>query len=164
VCEVPSLSDAIREAAARLLPQVEQPSRYVGCEWNAIDPARTAQPYRAVLAYPDVYDVGMANQAIQILYATLNALEGVTCERVFVPWKDMADAMRRAGVPLYALESFDPVREFDLLGITLPHELCYTRMCWSCSTSRASRCVRKTVAHRILSSSAAVRARTTLSR
>ncbi|MCL4078967.1 TIGR03960 family B12-binding radical SAM protein [Coriobacteriia bacterium Es71-Z0120] len=122
------MSDAVREAVERLLPGVEQPSRYVGCEWNAIDRRATAQPYRAVLAYPDVYDVGMANQAIQILYAMLNALEGVACERVFVPWKDMADALRSAGVALYALESFDPVNEFDLVGITLPHELAYTNV------------------------------------
>lgn len=122
------MSDAIREMVERLLPDVEQPSRYVGCEWNAINPEATVQQYRAVLAYPDVYDVGMANQAIQILYATLNAIEGVACERVFVPWKDMADRLRSSEVPLCALESFDPVRDLDLVGITLPHELTYTNV------------------------------------
>ncbi|MCX8006783.1 MAG: radical SAM protein [Coriobacteriia bacterium] len=113
---------------AALLSRVEQPSRYVDCEWNAVSPPDDGVRYRAVLAYPDVYDVGMANQAIQILYARLNAASGVACERVFVPWKDMATAMREAAVPLYALESFDPVREFDLLGITLPHELTYANV------------------------------------
>jgi len=89
---------------------------------------RPAATYRAVLAYPDVYDVGMSNQAIQILYDALNAVDGVGCERTFVPWKDMADAMRGADVPLYALESCDPVRDFDLIGITLPYELTYANI------------------------------------
>lgn len=122
------MSEAVREAVARLLPRVEQPSRYVDCEWNAVDARAARASYRAAIAYPDVYDVGMANQAIQILYAALNAVDGVSCERVFVPWKDMADALREAGVPLYALESHDPVREFDMVGITLPHELAYTNV------------------------------------
>ncbi len=85
--------------------------------------------FRVVLAYPDVYDVGMANQAIQILYAALNDMEGVSCERTFVPWKDMADALRRRGAPLLALESLDPVAAFDIIGVTLPHELTYTNVC-----------------------------------
>lgn len=122
------MADGVREAVLGLLAGVEQPSRYVDREWNAVRPADSRAAYRAVLAYPDVYDVGMANQALQILYARLNALDWVTCERVFVPWADMADAMREASIPLYALESFDPVKRFDLVGITLPHELAYTNV------------------------------------
>ncbi|MDI6712202.1 MAG: TIGR03960 family B12-binding radical SAM protein [Anaerosomatales bacterium] len=125
------MADQVRDAVVPLLPGVERPSRYVDGEWNAAlteKAGKRAAGYRAVLAYPDVYDVGMANQAVQILYARLNALDWATCERVFVPWTDMADAMRRESVPLYALESFDPVREFDLVGITLPHELTYTNV------------------------------------
>lgn len=122
------MAERVRHAVLPLLPEVERPSRYVDGEWNAVRAPEGAAVYRAVLAYPDVYDVGMANQAVQILYARLNALEWAECERVFVPWTDMADAMRRESVPLYALESFDPVRDFDLVGITLPHELTYTNV------------------------------------
>lgn len=120
------MSKALYATVERLLGGVEQPARYVDREWGAT--ARSDAAYRAVLAYPDVYDVGMANQAIQILYDRLNALDGVGCERTFVPWKDMADAMRGADVPLYALESFDPVTDFDLLGITIPYELTYSNI------------------------------------
>ncbi|MCE5203685.1 MAG: TIGR03960 family B12-binding radical SAM protein [Actinomycetia bacterium] len=120
------MSDTLRARVERLLAGVEQPSRYIDCEWGARE--RPAATYRAVLAYPDVYDVGMSNQAIQILYDALNAMDGVGCERTFVPWKDMADAMRGADMPLYALESCDPVRDFDLIGITLPYELTYANI------------------------------------
>lgn len=122
------MSEALRDAVLPLLSGVEQPSRYVDREWNAVAVTAAAPAYRAVLAYPDVYDVGMANQALQILYARLNALGWVRCERVFVPWPDMAAALRVAAIPLYALESFDPVKGFDFLGITLPHELTYTNV------------------------------------
>jgi radical SAM family uncharacterized protein len=81
-----------------------------------------------VLLYPDTYELGMANQALAILYARLNALEGVAAERAFVPWVDMASAMREADVPLFTLESCMPVTECDLLGITLPYELTYTNV------------------------------------
>ncbi|MHB8924664.1 MAG: TIGR03960 family B12-binding radical SAM protein [Coriobacteriia bacterium] len=120
------MSNALYASVERLLGGVEQPARYIDREWGARE--RHDSAYRAVLAYPDVYDVGMANQAIQILYDRLNALDGVGCERTFVPWKDMADAMRGAGVPLYALESFDPVADFHLLGITIPYELTYSNI------------------------------------
>ncbi|PKQ36980.1 MAG: B12-binding domain-containing radical SAM protein [Actinobacteria bacterium HGW-Actinobacteria-1] len=105
-----------------LLAGVERPVRYIDSEWGA---SHTDASYRVALVYPDVYEIGMANQALQILYGRFGALEDVTPERVFVPWKDMADAMRAADVPLFTLESCRPVAECDLVGITLPYELTY---------------------------------------
>ena len=105
-----------------LLTGIERPVRYINSEWGS---SHADEPYKVALVYPDVYEIGMANQAIQILYERFNVLQGVSAERVFVPWKDMADAMRSAGVPLFTLESCRPVSECDLLGITLPYELTY---------------------------------------
>jgi radical SAM family uncharacterized protein len=109
-----------------LLSRVERPARYTDREWGAVH--RPDPFYRAALLYPDTYELGMANQALAILYARLNSLDGVAAERVFVPWVDMAAAMREAGVPLFTLESCMPVTECDLLGITLPYELTYTNI------------------------------------
>ncbi len=109
-----------------LLARIERPTRYLDSEWGTRFDDQ--EPYRAALIYPDVYEVGMANQALQILYSVLNAQPAVACDRAFLPWKDMADAMRAAGVPLFGLESCDPLGEFDLVGITLPYELTYTNV------------------------------------
>lgn len=110
-----------------LLARIERPARYIDSEFGVRrDPDA---PYRAALLYPDTYELGMANQALAILYDLLNSAEGVAAERVYVPWKDMSAAMRAAGVPLFTLESVAPVRECDLLGITLPYELTYTNIC-----------------------------------
>lgn len=110
-----------------LLATVERPARYIDSEFGARK--RPDASYRAALLYPDTYELGMANQAIAILYDVLNALESVAAERVFVPARDMAAAMRVADVPLFTLESVAPVRDCQLLGITLPYELTYTNIC-----------------------------------
>lgn len=110
-----------------LLERVERPARYIDREWGAAHDE--AAGYRAVLLYPDCYEVGQANQAIGILYERLNALDDVAAERAFVPWVDMGDLMRAEGVPLFSLESCAPVAGFDLLGITLPYELTFTNIC-----------------------------------
>jgi radical SAM family uncharacterized protein len=109
-----------------LLARVERPARYLDREWAARHVPDAA--YRVALHYPDTYELGMANQAIGILYERLNALEGVAAERVYLPWKDMAAEMRAAGVPLFTLESCLPVASCDLLGITLPYELAYVNV------------------------------------
>jgi len=109
-----------------LLSRVERPARYIDSEWGARH-APDAE-YRVALAYPDTYEIGQANQAIAILYARLNALEGVAAERVFVPWLDMGDLMRESDVPLFTLESCAAVRDVDLFGITLPYELTCTNI------------------------------------
>ncbi len=109
-----------------LLARVERPTRYLDSEWGTRFDRDV--PYRVALVYPDVYEVGMANQALQILYSILNAEPAVACDRAFVPWKDMADAMRTVAVPLFGLESCEPLDSFDLVGITLPYELTYTNV------------------------------------
>jgi len=108
-----------------LLASVERPARYIDHEFGA---QHKSADYRVALIYPDTYEIGQANQAIAILYDRLNAIEGVAAERAFVPWTDMAGAMRETGVPLFTLESCVPVAECDLLGITLPYELTYTNV------------------------------------
>ena len=108
------------------LSAVERPSRYVDREWGAQHGEDAG--YRSVLIYPDTYEIGQANQAIAILYGLLNSFEGVCAERAYLPWLDMIARMREGGVPLFSLESCSPVREFDLVGITVPYELAYSNI------------------------------------
>jgi radical SAM family uncharacterized protein len=110
----------------RLLARIERPVRYIDREWGAVHSSDT--DYRVGLVYPDAYEVGMANQALQILAARLRLLDGVSVERAFVPWVDMTREMRIASVPLFTLESCAPLKECDLVGITLPYELTYTNI------------------------------------
>ena len=107
-----------------LLARVEKPSRYIDHEWGTLSKADA--DYRACLIYPDTYEVGLPNQGIAILYNVLNKQEGISCERGYVPWVDMADAMREAGVPLLSLEGAAPVASFDVVGFHVPHEMACT--------------------------------------
>ena len=109
-----------------LLPRVEKPSRYIDHEWGTL--SKPEARYRACLIYPDVYEVGLPNQGIAILYAALNAQDGISCERGYVPWVDMADLMREAGIPLLSLEGAAPVASFDVVGIHIPHEMAATNV------------------------------------
>jgi len=116
------------ESRARgLLPFVERPGRYLGNEWNAIRKTPRGK-IRVVLAYPDVYEIGMSHLGLRILYDILNREPDVLAERVFAPWGDYERLLRADGLPLLSLESQTPLRRFDILGITLPHELCYTNI------------------------------------
>jgi radical SAM family uncharacterized protein/radical SAM-linked protein len=109
-----------------LLLRAEKPSRYVGAELGAVvkDPDRVR--LRFALAFPDTYEVGMSNLGFRLLYHLLNDRPGIACERVFLPWPDLEGMLREAGLLLFALESRGPVREFDVLGVTLQTELAYT--------------------------------------
>ena len=109
-----------------LLAGVERPARYIDREWGASHCEDAG--YAVALIYPDTYEIGQANQAIAILYNALNALDDTAAERAYLPWVDMSSAMREAGVPLFSLESCRPVREFDLVGITVPYELTLTNV------------------------------------
>ncbi len=109
-----------------LLAQVEHPSRYLDHEWGACDDQRG--PFHACLIYADVYEVGQPNLGLAILYNELNQQEGFSCERAFLPWVDMADLMRERDIPLLSLETSSPVASFDLVGITLAHELVCTNI------------------------------------
>lgn len=112
----------------RILLSVDKPARYIGGEVNAVykDPERVN--IRFVMCFPDVYEIGMSHLGIQILYEMFNRYEDVWCERVYSPWTDLDRIMREEKIPLFALESQDPVREFDFLGITLQYEMCYTNI------------------------------------
>ena len=111
---------------ARLLARVTRPGRYAGGEFNTRVKAG-ARP-RIVLSYPDVYEIGVSNPALQILYSHLNDATPASAERAYCPWPDMADLMRASDVPLWTLETFSPVAECDLWGFTLPHELSYANV------------------------------------
>ncbi len=110
----------------RVLPLVQKPGRYTGGEYGEIkkDPAQT--DLRMALCFPDVYEIGMSNTGMRILYRVLNDIPGVWCERVFAPWFDMREQMRQKRIPLYALESGDPLSEFDAVGFSLGYEMAYT--------------------------------------
>lgn len=110
----------------RILPRVQKPARYTGGEYNQIMKDKTQVELRMALCFPDIYEIGMSNVGTRILYSTINSMSGVWCERVFAPWGDMEDEMRRAGIPLYALESGDPISDFDVLGFSIGYEMAYT--------------------------------------
>ncbi len=118
--------DQIEQILDRVLLQVERPGRYVGGEYNSVVKDWDAASVRVALAFPDLYDLGMSNLGIMILYEQLNKQPDLLAERVFSPWVDMEAVMRAEGLPLYSLETKHPVREFDLLGISLPYEQLYT--------------------------------------
>ncbi|MDR2196748.1 MAG: TIGR03960 family B12-binding radical SAM protein [Coriobacteriales bacterium] len=109
-----------------LLSSVERPSRYIGHEHNAAPAVEDG--YHAALLYPDTYEIGQANQAIAVLYDAIGRLAGCSAERAFLPWVDLAHLMREQHIPLFSLESFAPLATFELLGITLPHELAATNI------------------------------------
>ncbi len=117
--------DRIKE---RILSRVQKPGRYTGGEMNAVVKDKADVEVRFAFCFPDLYEVGMSHLGMKILYSLLNEQEGVWCERVFAPWGDMEEEMRQNGVPLFALESGDPVGEFDMVGFTLQYELSYTNM------------------------------------
>ena len=109
----------------RILPRVQKPARYTGGEYRQIIKDKAEVDLRLAFCFPDIYEIGMSNIGMRILYATMNQMPGVWCERVFAPWGDMEDEMRRAGIPLYALESGDPVSEFDVVAFSLGYEMAY---------------------------------------
>ncbi|MCL6557900.1 MAG: B12-binding domain-containing radical SAM protein, partial [Firmicutes bacterium] len=112
----------------RLLQRVEKPGRYVGGEYNAIRKDWNGIPLRVAFAFPDVYEVGMSHLGLQILYAVVNSRPDTLMERVFAPWPDMEALLRENGIPLFALESGRPVKDFDILAFTLQYELTYTNV------------------------------------
>lgn len=111
-----------------LLPYLEKPSRYLGCEYNVIHKDWDSVSFRAVLAFPDLYEIGMSHHGLQILYHILNRQRDFLAERVYAPDQDLEKLLREKGEPLFALESGRPVGDFDMLGITLPYELCYSNI------------------------------------
>lgn len=111
-----------------LLARVSKPARYTGGEWNSIIKNWDRTAVRIALAYPDVYDIGMSNMGLQILYDILNREDDVVAERVYTPWPDMEAVMRQEGVPLWSLETRRPLRDFDAIGFSLSYEMTYTNV------------------------------------
>ena len=111
-----------------ILLSVQQPARYIGGEVNSVTKVLTPETIRFCMCFPDVYEIGMSHLGIQILYDMFNRREDTYCERVYSPWNDMDKIMREKHIPLFALESQDPVKDFDFLGITLQYEMSYTNV------------------------------------
>ncbi len=112
----------------RILPRVQKPARYTGGEYNAVVKDKEQVDVRFALCFPDTYEIGMSNLGVRILYGLMNEMDGVWCERVFAPWGDMEEEMRREGIALYGLESGDPVAQFDLIGFSVGYEMAYTNI------------------------------------
>jgi radical SAM family uncharacterized protein len=112
----------------RILPKVQKPARYTGGEYGQTIKDPGTVDTRLALCFPDTYEIGMSNLGIRILYGLANKMEGVWCERVFAPWGDMEEELRKAGLPLYALESGDPVGDFDIVAFSLGYEMAYTNV------------------------------------
>ena len=111
-----------------ILLSIEKPERYIGSEINSVIKNREEVKLRFAFCFPDVYEIGMSHLGIQILYGLFNSYPDVWCERVYSPWTDLDRMMRDNHIPLFALESQDPVRDFDFLGFTLQYEMCYTNI------------------------------------
>ncbi len=112
----------------QVLLRVEKPARYIGNEVNAVKKEKETVSIRFAMCFPDVYEIGMSHLGIQILYDMFNRREDTWCERVYSPWTDLHTIMKEQKLPLFALESQDPIKEFDFLGITLQYEMCYTNV------------------------------------
>ena len=116
------------ELLQRILPTVQKPARYTGGEYNEIKKDLSDVRVRVAFCFPDTYEIGMSNVGMRILYGIMNEMEGVWCERVFAPWGDMEEAIDANHLPLWALESQDPVKEFDMIAFTIGYEMCYTNI------------------------------------
>lgn len=111
-----------------ILMRVEKPARYIGNEVNSVVKDKADVSVRFAMCFPDVYEIGMSHLGIQILYSMLNDWEDVWCERVYSPWADLDEIMRKESIPLFCLESQEPVKNMDFLGITIQYEMCYTNI------------------------------------
>ena len=116
------------ELIQRILPTVQKPARYTGGEFNEIKKDLSDVRVRVAFCFPDTYEIGMSNLGMRILYGVMNEMDGVWCERVFAPWGDMDEQMRKHHLPLWALESRDPVRDFDMVAFTIGYEMAYSNV------------------------------------
>ena len=111
-----------------ILMKVEKPARYIGNELNSIVKDKDSVDIRVAMCFPDVYEIGMSHLGIQILYDMFNKREDTWCERVYSPWSDLHQIMKEDNIPLFGLESQEPIKDFDFLGITIQYEMCYTNI------------------------------------
>ncbi len=117
-----------KDMVYKILPEVSKPTRYIGNEFNSVHKNAEDVDIRFAFCFPDIYEVGMSHLGLKILYHLLNSREDTWCERVFAPWTDMEEQMRKNNIPLYGMESFDAVKDFDFLGFTLQYEMSYTNI------------------------------------
>lgn len=118
------MTDIVR----KILPTVQKPARYTGGEYNEVIKPLDDVRVRIAFCFPDTYEIGMSNVGMRILYGVMNEMDGVWCERVFAPWSDMEDAMRTNHLPLWALESQEPVSNFDMIAFTIGYEMSYSNI------------------------------------
>ena len=116
------------ELKQRILPSVQKPARYTGGEWGAITKNLEDIRVRVAFCFPDTYEIGMSNVGMRILYGLMNQMDGIWCERVFHPWGDMEEAMRQHNLPLWALESQDAVKDFDMIAFSIGYEMAYSNI------------------------------------
>lgn len=120
--------EEIKRKIEQLLLKTQKPARYIGGEHGSVVKDKSEVDVRFAFCFPDVYDVGMSHLGMKILYGLKNSVPNWWCERVFMPEKDFEAHMRENNIPLYALESLDPLTEFDFIGFTLQYELSYTNV------------------------------------
>ena len=109
----------------RILPRVQKPARYVGGEYNAVMKDKAQVDTHVAFCFPDTYEIGMSNLGMRILYGVMNNMDGVWCERVFAPWGDMEEEMRKQNIPLFGLESGDPITDFDIVAFSVGYEMAF---------------------------------------
>ena len=124
----PPKHDSLKDRVLRILPRVQMPAQYLGGELNIVRKDHAQVNGKLCLVFPDAYTIGMSHHGLQVLYSLMNARHDWVCERAFAPWTDMEEELRRSELPLYSLESFTPLCDFDVIGITLQYEVCYTNM------------------------------------
>jgi hypothetical protein len=137
------LNTALKDAIRPLLPRVQMPGQYVGGELNSIVKDHRQVRGTLCLAFPDTYPLGMSHHGLQVLYSLMNADPQWACERACTPWLDFEAELRKHRLPLYSLETFTPLKDFDLIGFSLQYEVCYTNI-RPCSTWAACPCSART--------------------
>src|SRR5438876_1491110 len=118
----------LKDAVMRILPRVQTPAQYLGGELNSVVKDHRNVRGKICLAFPDAYTLGMSHHGLQVLYTIMNNDPQWACERAFTPWIDFEAELRKAGLPLYSLETFTPLSEFDIVGFSLQYEVCYTNV------------------------------------
>lgn len=111
-----------------ILMKVDKPARYIGNEFNSVMKDTSQVNIRFAMCFPDVYEIGMSHLGIQILYDMFNRMDDVWCERVYSPWPDLHEIMKQENIPLFGLESQEPIKNFDFVAMTLQYEMCYTNI------------------------------------
>ena len=122
------INSALKETIQRHLLRVQMPGQYIGGEMNSVVKDHRQVRGKLCLTFPDTYPLGTSHHGLQVLYSILNSDPQWACERAFTPWLDFEEILRKNSLPLYSLETFTPLREFDLLGFSLQYEICYTNI------------------------------------